>query len=104
TITMTVYFSQWLVVDKKVSDFWFSLAFVVPIHESSTFFGLYTFAERFASVVGPLVWGILIFLFKDNFPTNYRIAAFTMGLLVLLGVIPLILKERKFSKIEAGKF
>ncbi|MBI2673457.1 MFS transporter, partial [Candidatus Woesearchaeota archaeon] len=30
TITMTVYFSQWLVVDKKVSDFWFSLAFVVP--------------------------------------------------------------------------
>ncbi len=79
------------------------LASLIPTFESGAFFGLYTFAERFASVVGPLVWGILVFLFRNNFPTNYRIAMFTMGLLVLFGTIPLILKEHKFSKIEAKK-
>ncbi len=73
------------------------LASLVPIFEGGTFFGLYTFAERFASIVGPLVWGIIIFLFKDNFPTNYRIAAFAMGFLVLLGSLPLLYKNKSIS-------
>ena len=37
------------------------LASLIPVGESGTFFGLYTFAERFASVIGPAIWGIIIF-------------------------------------------
>ena len=30
TITMTLYFTQWVVVDGKFSDFWYSLGFIIP--------------------------------------------------------------------------
>jgi UMF1 family MFS transporter len=65
------------------------LASLVPKEESGKFFGLYTFAERFASVIGPAVWGITIILFAGIAPVNYRIAAALMGLIALLGIIPL---------------
>jgi len=66
------------------------LASLIPVEESGTFFGLYTFAERFASVIGPAVWGIIIFGFSTLAPANYRIAAFVMGVLVLAAAIPLL--------------
>ena len=66
------------------------LASLIPVGESGTFFGLYTFAERFASVIGPAIWGIIIFGFSTLAPANYRIAAFVMGILVLAAVIPLL--------------
>ncbi len=65
------------------------LASLVPKEESGKFFGLYTFAERFASVIGPLVWGVTIILFAGIAPVNYRIAAGIMGVIALLGIIPL---------------
>jgi UMF1 family MFS transporter len=70
------------------------LASLIPQEESGTYFGLYTFAERFASVVGPLVWGIVIWWFASIFPVNYRIAAFIMGVITIAGAIPLILKGK----------
>lgn len=70
-------------------------ASLIPAGESGTFFGLYTFAERFASVIGPAIWGILIFSFSAMTPANYRIAAFGMGVLMLAGVIPLLRIQQK---------
>ncbi|MEI6732033.1 MAG: MFS transporter [archaeon] len=70
-------------------------AYLIPKKESGTFFGLYTFAERVASVVGPAIWGIIIFIFVKMQPSNYRVAAFVMGLIVLSGVIPLIIGKFK---------
>lgn len=66
------------------------LASLVPQQESGTYFGLYTFAERFASVVGPIVWGLIIWSFSEMFPVNYRIAAFVMGLITFLGAVSLL--------------
>lgn len=65
------------------------LAALVPQEESGKFFGLYTFAERFASVIGPALWGLIIFGGASVAPLNYRMAAFAMGLIALLGIIPL---------------
>ncbi|MBI5139889.1 MAG: MFS transporter [Candidatus Vogelbacteria bacterium] len=76
------------------------LASLVPEKESGTYFGLYTFAERFASVLGPLIWGIIIWSFAGFFPTNYRIAAFVMGAITLLGAIPLMKIMKLFRRIR----
>ncbi len=78
------------------------MASLVPKSESGTFFGLYTFAEKFASVVGPLVWGVIIFLLRSGFPVNYRAAALAMGVLVLLGVLPLLIKDKPKLKYEVA--
>lgn len=75
------------------------LASLVPQGESGKFFGLYTFAERFASVIGPAIWGIVIILFSGIAPSNYRIAAGVMGVIALCGIIPFI----KGPKVELKK-
>lgn len=77
------------------------LASLVPKEESGTFFGLYTFAERCASIIGPLVWGILIFVFANITPTNYRIAAFAMGIFALCGALPFLTKQKAPDKETA---
>ena len=69
-------------------------ASLIPKERSGALFGLYVFAERFASILGPLVWGVTIFVLKDYVPINYRTAAFMMGLFVLLALIPLVYKRR----------
>ncbi len=74
------------------------LASLVPQEESGKFFGLYTFAERFASVIGPAVWGIVIILFAGMAPSNYRLAAGVMGVIALLGVVPLV--HTRKEKVE----
>lgn len=74
------------------------LASLIPVEESGKFFGLYTFSERVASIIGPAVWGIVILLFASITPVNYRIAAFIMGIFVFLAAIPLTLSHRKNSK------
>lgn len=73
------------------------LASLVPEGESGKFFGLYTFAERFASVIGPALWGLIIFGAASVAPLNYRMAAFAMGLIALLGIIPL---RRQAGRLE----
>ena len=73
------------------------LASLIPPEESGKFFGLYVFAERFASVVGPLVWGITIWGFSAKFPFNYRLAALAMAGLVIIGILPLVLNKEKMK-------
>ncbi len=76
------------------------LASLVPKEKSGTFFGLYVFAERFASIVGPLVWGTVVFLFREQLPLNYRLAAATMALFVLAAIIPLLLSEKEQRYVQ----
>lgn len=73
------------------------LASLIPTEESGKFFGLYTFSERVASIIGPLVWGIVILAFASITPVNYRIAAFVMGIFVFLAAIPLTISYKKRS-------
>ena len=66
------------------------LSALIPKEESGTFFGLYVFAERIASVMGPAVWGITIWALNDMEPTNYRFAAAGMGVFVVISIVPLL--------------
>ena len=72
------------------------LASLIPKNESGTYFGLYTFAERFASVIGPLVWSFVIIVASSLAPANYRIAAFVMAVFVLCATIPFLRKKPLF--------
>lgn len=71
------------------------LASLIPQEESGKFFGLYSFAERFASIIGPLLWGLTTWVFVDYFPWNYRFAALAMALLVLISIVPLVLLYKR---------
>ena len=62
------------------------LASLIPEEESGKFFGLYVFAERCSSIVGPATWGIVIFLFAGLYPLNYRLAAIAMAILSWLNI------------------
>ncbi|MBW1971317.1 MAG: MFS transporter [Deltaproteobacteria bacterium] len=56
------------------------------------FFGLYSLSGKLAAVVGPLLWGFIVFLFEDFGIIRYRIAIgslfilFATGFLILLKV------------------
>jgi MFS-type transporter involved in bile tolerance (Atg22 family) len=67
---------------------------LIPQSENANYFGLYVFAERFSSISGPAVWGILVWVFGSHMPLNYRIAAFGMAMLVCIGIMPLIRRGR----------
>ncbi|MBI4497473.1 MAG: MFS transporter [Chloroflexi bacterium] len=53
---------------------------LAPPEQAGEFFGLYGLAGRFASVVGPMVWGLTLWTLGDFGTLAYRI-----GVLVLLG-------------------
>lgn len=71
------------------------LASLIPEEFSGKFFGLYAFAERFASIVGPALWGLVTWLFASYFPLNYRLAILAMALLVVASILPLIVKFKR---------
>ena len=47
----------------------------------------YTLAERFATFVGPVSWGLITWLLLSSGEIRYRIAMATMGLFVLAGLM-----------------
>ncbi len=63
-IVFFLYYSQWLVVDRGVSDFWFNMTFV-----------------------GPISWGLIVTYLPRAGAFNYRAAAVAMAVFVLIGLI-----------------
>jgi len=60
------------------------------------FFGLYSIFQKLSSILGPLLWGVIIIIFKQFGLVSYRIALFSLVLLVITGII--ILKSVKYEK------
>lgn len=71
------------------------LASLIPEEASGKFFGLYAFAERFASIVGPALWGLTTWIFASYFPLNYRLAVLVMAFLMVVSIIPLIASKSR---------
>lgn len=68
------------------------LTSLITIEKQGTIFGLYTFSEKAASIVGPLIW--LFVISRIPGVLGYRIALFILGLCTLCAVIPLIYKKK----------
>lgn len=58
---------------------------ISPAERYGEYFGIYSTFQNFASIIGPLIWGIVTLLLKDYGPVRYRIAALSLTVLVGLG-------------------
>lgn len=111
--TLTVVFAGWLIIFPllaftthptlffvltTVLGFWFGshwsvsrsvMAYLAPVAQRNLAFGLFSVVERVSSLVGPLVWGLVVSGFVLHEPTNYRIAMFTMTLFVVASLLAL---------------
>jgi UMF1 family MFS transporter len=69
------------------------LTSLISIEKQGTIFGLYTFSEKAASIVGPLIW--LLVISRIPGALGYRVALFVLGLCTLSATIPLIYKSKR---------
>ena len=58
---------------------------LIPKDEPAKYFGLYVLFERFASILGPLIWSFSTFIFAfAGEETKYRFAIGSLAILVLI--------------------
>jgi UMF1 family MFS transporter len=62
------------------------LANLTPPEAHGRFFGLYALSDKAAAVIGPLVWGIIVWAGKPLGPLRYRLAVGSLVLFVLGGL------------------
>jgi len=67
------------------------------------FFGLYSLSGRFASMIGPLIWGAVVTLAKPLGVNRYRLAVISLILLLIAG-LKVLLGVPASSKPVAGGF
>ena len=71
---------------------------ICPKEKSNFGFSFYTLAERVSTLVGPLAWGLIIYLFSDMGPTAYRISVSLMTVFIIIGIFLLRKVEIKETK------
>lgn len=63
---------------------------LAPADRQGEFFGIYTLFERFASVLGPLVWSTTVLVFaRFGTVTKYRFAMLSLAVLVAISLVVL---------------
>jgi UMF1 family MFS transporter len=62
------------------------LVTLVPGEMLGEFFGLYSFSGKAAAVCGPLVWGMVVFCFRDLQVVKYKLAVGSMLILICIGL------------------
>ena len=78
----------WSVSRAMVSEF-------TPREIEAQSFSFYTLAERFATLIGPVVWSIILVATAESGSTSYSYALVGMGTLVLFGL--LVIRKMKTS-------
>lgn len=60
---------------------------LVPMEQQARYFGIYTIFERASSLLGPMLWSIVIIAFASYGEWRYRFAVLSLALLVLLSLV-----------------
>jgi UMF1 family MFS transporter len=60
---------------------------LVPEKMLGEFFGLYAFSGKAAAIVGPLVWGLVVYAFSGLGIIKYKLAVGSLLLLIVIGLI-----------------
>ena len=69
---------------------------ISPKDKLGEYFGYYSVFQRFASVIGPLIWGLTVFVLSKYPVMKYRVSVLFLGLIILLGIYFLVkVKEVK---------
>lgn len=58
---------------------------LIPYEKKAQFFGMYSISEKFASIIGPAAWGIIVYFVSARNGLNYRVAVLAMSLFLLIG-------------------
>lgn len=67
-----------------------------PPAKLGEYFGFYSTFQKFASIIGPLTWGVIILLLTNYGVVRYRIAILSLCVLMLVGTVLLTrVKEEK---------
>jgi len=72
---------------------------ISPSEQLGEYFGFYSTFERFASIIGPTLWGVTMTILAHNSMLKYRVAGFSQIILMAIGI--LILLRVKDQRVEA---
>lgn len=72
---------------------------ISPALQLGEYFGFFAVFERFASILGPLVWGAVTLIFKEYGLVRYRLAGLSLIFLMIFGTLLLtrVKEERAVS-------
>lgn len=59
---------------------------LTPEHKLNQSFTFYTLMERFSTLIGPISWGIIVSFITQTGGLNYRMAAASMTIFILIGL------------------
>ncbi len=60
---------------------------ISPRGHIGEYFGFYATFQRFASIIGPMTWGIVTLILRDYGLVRYRVAIFVLSLLMFSGTL-----------------
>jgi MFS-type transporter involved in bile tolerance (Atg22 family) len=64
---------------------------LVPANMAGEFFGLYSFSGKAASIVGPMIWGLTVYLLRAQPDViKYKAAVGSLALLMFIGLVLLL--------------
>lgn len=63
------------------------MSYLSPPARLTHSFSYYTLAERFATFIGPITWGLVILLLVHTGEWRYRVAMASMALFILIGLL-----------------
>jgi MFS transporter, UMF1 family len=66
-----------------------------PASRLGEYFGFYSTFQKFASIIGPLTWGAIIFFLKDLGVMRYRLGILSLSLLMLIGTLLMVRVKEK---------
>lgn len=73
---------------------------IAPVKKIGEYFGIFSTFQKFASIIGPLTWGGITLLLINYGIFRYRVAIFSISVLVLVGLI-LATKVKESGSITA---
>jgi UMF1 family MFS transporter len=71
---------------------------ISPLAQLGEYFGFYSTFQRFASVIGPILWGVVTLSLKHTGNFQYQAAGFSLIFLMVIGVLLLLRVEEKRIK------
>ena len=74
---------------------------ISPNNQLGEYFGFYSTFARFASIIAPLVWGIITLLLRNHLVLKYQVAGTVMVGFLMIGTLILSrVKENRENIIE----
>lgn len=72
---------------------------ISPPSKLGEYFGFYSTFQKFASIIGPLTWGVITLSLRNYGVISYRIGIFALSVLMFIGTLLLIKVKEKRAEV-----